>query len=234
MLMISGFPKPWKPVFTHFIISKCFNKYEKIIRISWETCFVNMDTKNSKMLEGLCAMFFVFLVFMIFHRKWSPKGSKMIRPFIAGGPPERTQNAPKSHLRHNLDFSSILHGFWSPFSLIFDDFGCHFGLFSLLVRRFRRFPNTYPLKLIRRFPPRGAAVSALRSQRLLASLLTSIFRLFSKMAKVIISEEYNAKRGSEPSKSINFYIDFSSNFHVFPNPHTRQSQYVRWGPLKDH
>ena len=54
--------------------------------------------------------------------------------------------------------------FWTPFSLIFGAFGCHFGLFSLLVRRFRRFPNTYPLILIRRFPPRGAAVCALRTQ----------------------------------------------------------------------
>ena len=46
-----------------------------------------------------------------------------------------------------------------------------FGLFSLLVRRLRRFPNTYPLILIRRFPPRGAAVCALRTQWLLVSFL---------------------------------------------------------------
>ena len=30
-----------------------------------------------------------------------------------------------------------------------------------------------------------------------------------------ISEEYNAKRGSEPSKCIDFSIHFPSNFHVF-------------------
>ena len=43
--------------------------------------------------------------------------------------------------------------FWDPFWVAF-----------MLVRRFRRFPNTYPLILIRRFPPRGAAVCALRTQ----------------------------------------------------------------------
>ena len=29
ILMIYGFSKPWKPVFTHFIITKCFTKYKK-------------------------------------------------------------------------------------------------------------------------------------------------------------------------------------------------------------
>ena len=34
------------------------------------------------------------------------------------------------------------------------------------------------------------------------------FNFFQKWRKCEISEEYNAKRGSEPSKSINFCIDF--------------------------
>ena len=44
------------------------------------------------------------------------------------------------------------------------------------------------------------------------------FDFFRKRRKCVISEEYNAKRGSEPSKTFHFYIDFSSNFHVFPKP----------------
>lgn len=36
-----------------------------------------------------------------------------------------------------------------------------------------------------------------------------------KWRKCEISEEYNAKRGSEPSKRIDFRIDFSYLFHVF-------------------
>ena len=48
-----------------------------------------------------------------------------------------------------------------------------------------------------------------------------IFRFFRKGRKCKISEEYNAKRGSEPSKIMDFGIDFSFNFHVFPNPSKR-------------
>ena len=44
------------------------------------------------------------------------------------------------------------------------------------------------------------------------------FDFFRKWQKCEISEEYNAKRGSEPSKTMYFCIDFSSNFHVFSNP----------------
>ena len=44
---------------------------------------------------------------------------------------------------------------------------------------------------------------------------------FRKWRKCEINEEYNAKRGSEPSKSIDFCIVFSLNFHVFPNPSRR-------------
>ena len=41
--------------------------------------------------------------------------------------------------------------------------------------------------------------------------------VFQKWRKCEISEDYNAKRGSEPSKSSDVCIDFSLNFHVFPN-----------------
>ena len=44
------------------------------------------------------------------------------------------------------------------------------------------------------------------------------FDFFQKWRKCEISEEYNAKRGSEPSKTFHFRIDFSLNFHVFSEP----------------
>ena len=47
------------------------------------------------------------------------------------------------------------------------------------------------------------------------------FDFFRKWRKCEISEEYNAKRGSEPSKTFHFRIDFSSNFHVFSEPPSR-------------
>ena len=45
------------------------------------------------------------------------------------------------------------------------------------------------------------------------------FDFFQKWRKCEISEEYNAKRGSGPSKTFHFRIDFPSNFHVFSRPH---------------
>ena len=47
------------------------------------------------------------------------------------------------------------------------------------------------------------------------------FDFFRKRRKCVISEEYNAKRGSEPSKTFDFCIDFSCNFHVFSEPPPR-------------
>ena len=46
------------------------------------------------------------------------------------------------------------------------------------------------------------------------------FDFFQKWRKCEISEEYNAKRGSGPSKPSHFRIDFPSNFHVFSRPHS--------------
>ena len=57
-----------------------------------------------------------------------------------------------------------------------------------------------------------------KKTRLLASLLASFFRFFRKLRKCVISEEYSAKRGSEPSKTFDYRFDFSLNLHVFPNP----------------
>ena len=47
------------------------------------------------------------------------------------------------------------------------------------------------------------------------------FNVFRKWQKCEISEEYNAKRGSEPSKTFDFGIDFSYKFFVFSNPPPR-------------
>ena len=48
-----------------------------------------------------------------------------------------------------------------------------------------------------------------------------LFHFFRKGRKCEISEEYNAKRGSEPSKTFDFGIDFSFNFHDFSEPPPR-------------
>ena len=51
--------------------------------------------------------------------------------------------------------------------------------------------------------------------------LHHFFDFFRKWRKCEISEEYNAKRGSEPSKTSHFRIDFSLNFHVFSKTPSR-------------
>ena len=48
--------------------------------------------------------------------------------------------------------------------------------------------------------------------------LAPFFDFFRKWRKCEISEEYNAKRGSEPSKNTHFGIDISWIFHVFSQP----------------
>ena len=51
--------------------------------------------------------------------------------------------------------------------------------------------------------------------------LHRFFDFFQKWRKCEISEEYNAKRGSEPSKTSHFRLAFSSNFHVFSKTPSR-------------
>ena len=68
-------------------------------------------------------------------------------------------------------------------------------------------------------PPEGPKALAPRAIWLLRSFLHWFFDFFfQKWRKCEISEAYNAKRGSEPSKTFHFRIVFSSNFHVFPKP----------------
>ena len=47
------------------------------------------------------------------------------------------------------------------------------------------------------------------------------FVFFQKLRKCEISEEYNAKRASEPSKTFHFGIDVSSHFRCFSEPSPR-------------
>ena len=50
---------------------------------------------------------------------------------------------------------------------------------------------------------------------ILGSFFHQNFDIIRKWRKCEISEEYNAKRASEPSKTFDFRIDFSSTFVVF-------------------
>ena len=97
------------------------SKKQDVFRASQKSFFL-----RSWSAPGQCAMaVFIFSFFWIFSRKRSPKrGPKKCQFFLLFGP----RNAPKSHLRRNLDFSSISHRFWTPFSLIFGTFGTHVGL----------------------------------------------------------------------------------------------------------
>ena len=56
---------------------------------------------------------------------------------------------------------------------------------------------------------------------IVGSLFVSFFNYFQKLRKYEINEEYNAKRGSEPSKTLDCCIDFSLNFCVFSKPPSR-------------
>ena len=97
--------------------------------------------------------------------------------------------APGTHQNRICDATSTFHGFPIDFGPHFHWFWCFWDPFwvaFLLVRRFRRFPNTYPLILIRRFPPRGAAVCALRTQWLLASFLKPFFENKSMQKSMLI------------------------------------------------
>ena len=159
-------------------------KKQDVFRASRKSFFL-----HSWSAPGQCpmAVFIFFLFFLDFWPKMVPKkGTQKSIVFGRCG----SRNAPKTHLRRNLDFSLMLHGFWIPFSLIFGTFGSHCGFFSLLVRRFRRFPNTYPLNMIRRFPP-GVRRSALCAHNeLWRPFLHWFFDLFQKCQKCEISKSF--------------------------------------------
>ena len=134
------------------------SKKQDVFRASQKSFFL-----RSWSAPGQCPMaVFIFFsrFFLIFGRKWFQKGVPKSETFWALWPPERIKIASATQPRLFIDFPSILDPIFIDFWYFWDPFWVAF----MLVRRFRRFPNTYPLILIRRFPPRGAAVSALRSQ----------------------------------------------------------------------
>ena len=63
-----------------------------------------------------------------------------------------TPNATKTHLRRNLEFCIDFVSISVPFSTNFRCFWASFFMKFWLVRRFRCFPNTLSLNLIRRSP----------------------------------------------------------------------------------
>ena len=86
------------------------SKKQDVFRASQKSFFL-----RSWSAPGQCPM----TVFIFFSRFWgflaengSKKGSQKSAPFLLFAP----RNAPKSHLRRDLDFSSISHRFWIPFS----------------------------------------------------------------------------------------------------------------------
>ena len=83
------------------------------------------------------------------------------------------------------------------------------------VRRCRLFPDTFPPILIRRFPPRGAAVCALRTQWLLASLLASIFRIFLNRQKTSDKSTLERPKSHFGSKMSTFGLPFGIDFSTF-------------------
>ena len=65
--MIPGFPKPWKPVFIHFIIPKFFKRFKKNLRtLCKHIIFVNMwITIFENVLKALSTVLF-FVRFFIY------------------------------------------------------------------------------------------------------------------------------------------------------------------------
>ena len=108
----------------------------------------------------MTVLIFFFTFLEIVGRKWFQQGDPKKYCFCAFGVPERTKIASATRPRLFIDFPSILDPIFIDFWYFWDPFWVAF----MLVRRFRRFPNTYPLILFRRFPLRGAAVCAPRSQ----------------------------------------------------------------------
>ena len=128
------------------------SKKQDVFRASQKSFFL-----RSWGAPGQCPMV-VLIFFHVFLDFWPKMVAKRVPKkytFFAFCPPERTKIASATRPRLFIDFPSILDPIFIDFWYFWDPFWVAF----MLVRRFRRFPNTYPLILIRRFPPRGAAVS---------------------------------------------------------------------------
>ena len=160
--------------------------------------------------------------FSNFARKWAPKGVQNGVREEPGNLQKRSQNAPKSDPRPNLNLSTILCRFGSPFWLKFVSFG---GIFCECSCCFAVSPLP---KYLTTNPDSPVSPGVRRSTLCVHNdfrppILARFFDFFRKWQKCEISEEYNAKRGFEPLKSFDFRIDFSLFFHIFsgtpPGPH---------------
>ncbi len=76
---------------------------------------------------------FLDAIFSIFDGKWLPEWVVIESRQSLCRAPSRSENAPQTHPRRNLDFSSILDPFWEPFWWYFDGFGMLFWSFSAPV-----------------------------------------------------------------------------------------------------
>ena len=80
LLMISGFVEPWKPVFTHFILPKCFRKYKKIMGTSWENImFANTDIKNFEKFQRYVYHFLRISFLNYIIRRWGSNKFPLIK-----------------------------------------------------------------------------------------------------------------------------------------------------------
>ena len=104
---------------------------------------------------------------------------------------------------------------WTDFNWFFDDPKRH--------QKINDFSNHQKWsKRVESIDPGAPKISFwTKNDNLRHPFLHCFFAIFRKWQKCKISEEYNAKRGSEPSKTFDFRIDFSCNFHVFSEPHPR-------------
>ena len=69
MFIISGLPKPWKPVFINFILQKCSKKTINYGNILENIIFVNLDIRNFENVRRSVHQFFfrVYHVYIIFY-----------------------------------------------------------------------------------------------------------------------------------------------------------------------
>ena len=65
---------------------------------------------------------------------------------------------------------------------------------------------------------------------ILGSFFHQNFDIIRKWRKCEISEEYNAKRASEPSKTFDFRFEFSSTFVVFSKHLPKRVFFAFWPP----
>ena len=137
------------------------SKKQDVFRASRKSFFCSFLERSGTVPDGRIHFFLSFSDF--WPKMFAKRGPKKCHLFCILAPgthPKRTKIASATQPRLFIDFPSILDPIFIDFWYFWDPFWVAF----MLVRRFRRFPNTYPLILIRRFPPRGAAVCALRTQ----------------------------------------------------------------------